>query len=216
MTKYILQSGNVKNYPEKMKKYNEEIFRDFTEDHKNNIDRDIITVNKTVKVLFCFFSQKREDWETKYKDYSDKLKGDALVDLRLELEIKMASPDEFVAQCQWAEVIMIAGGDDDVLQYRMSKFDVPKIWEGKIVTGSSAGADYLVNSFWTLDWRKVMDGSGILPIKFIPHYRSAEYAKDDPRGEVDWKKAYEELENYGDKDLPIYTLKEGDFVVIEQ
>ncbi len=29
MTKYILQSGNAKDYPEKLKKYNEEVFRDF-------------------------------------------------------------------------------------------------------------------------------------------------------------------------------------------
>ena len=214
MTKYILQSGSVKNYPEKMKKYNEEIFRDFIEGSKEDGESVVIT-GRPVKVLFCFFSQKREDWEIKYKDHSDKLKEDVLADFGLELEIKMASPDEFVEQCQWAEVIMIAGGDDDLLQYRMSKFDVPKIWEGKIVVGSSAGADYLVNSFWTLDWRKAMDGSGILPIKFIPHYKSAEYTKDDPRGDVDWKKAYKELENYGDKGLPIYALEEGDFITFE-
>jgi len=163
MTKYILQSGNVKNYPEKMKKYNEEIFRDFIEGSKEDSESAVIA-GRPVKVLFCLFSQKREDWEMKYKVYSDKLKEDVLTDFGLELEIKMVRPDEFVEQCQWAEVIMIAGGDDDLLQYRMSKFDVPKIWEGKIVTGSSAGADYLVNSFWTLDWLRVMDGGGILPI----------------------------------------------------
>jgi hypothetical protein len=36
MTKYILQSGNVKDYPERMKIYNEEVFRDFLSGGKNN------------------------------------------------------------------------------------------------------------------------------------------------------------------------------------
>ncbi len=207
MTKYILQSGNVKDYPEKRKKYNKEVFRDFLSGGKDEKTRD-----ESVKILFNFFSQKREDWEMKYKNYDNRLKKD--VDLKLET--KMAMPDEFAEQCQWADVIIFAGGDDDLLQYRMSKFDVPKIWEGKVVTGGSAGADYLVDFFWTLDWRKVMTGSGIVPVKFIPHYKSTNYTKDDPRGPVDWKKAYEELKNYGDKNLPIHALEEGDFVVFEK
>jgi hypothetical protein len=207
MTKYILQSGNVKDYPEKMKKYNEEVFRDFLSGGKNEK-----TENEPVKVLFNFFSQKREDWEVKYENYDNYLKES--VDLKVET--KMAMPDEFTEQCQWADVVIFAGGDDDLLQYRMSKFNVPKIWEGKIVTGSSAGADYLSVAFWPYDWREVKDGSGIVPVKFIPHYKFAESMEGDTRGPIDWKKAYEELKNYGDKNLPIHALEEGDFIVIEK
>jgi hypothetical protein len=61
-----------------------------------------------------------------------------------------------------------------------------------------------------------MDGMGILPIKFIPHYNSA-YGSDDPyRGRIDWKQAKNELMHYGDESLPIYAVEEGDFVVFEQ
>jgi peptidase E len=147
----------------------------------------------------------------KYKNYDKHLKES----VNLKLETKMAMPTKFVEQCQWADVIIIAGGDDELLQHWMLKFNIPKIWEGKVVTGLSAGADFLVNSFYTSDWRVVKEGLGIFPIKFIPHYKS-DFGKDDPRGPVDWKKAYEELENYGDKSLPIYALEEGDFVVFEK
>jgi peptidase E len=206
MTKYILQSGNVSAYPEKLKKYNEEVFRDFLSGGKNEKSED-----EPVKVLFNFFSQKREDWEVKYKNYDKHLKES----VNLKLETKMAMPDEFVEQCQWADVIIIAGGDDELLQHWMLKFNIPKIWEGRVVTGGSAGADFLVNSFYIADWRTVKEGLGIFPIKFIPHYKS-DFGKDDPRGPVDWQRAYEELENYGDKSLPIYALEEGDFVIFEK
>jgi len=206
MTKYILQSGNVKDFPEKIKKYNEEIFRDFLSGNKEEK-----TKSESVKVLFCIFSQPREVWETKFELYRKSVN----VGVDVAVEAKLAMPDEFTEQCQWADVIIIVGGDDELLQHRMNKFDIPKIWEGRVVTASSAGSNYLVNSFFTCDWRKIMDGRGIIQIKFIPHYKSY-FGDKDPRGPIDWEKAYKELKNYGDKNLPIHALEDGDFVVIEK
>ena len=60
-----------------------------------------------------------------------------------------------------------------------------------------------------------MDGLGILPIKFLAHYKS-EYGADDPRGPINWESALEELKNYGDTSLPVHALKEGGYVVIEK
>ncbi len=60
-----------------------------------------------------------------------------------------------------------------------------------------------------------MDGLGIVSIKFLAHYQSA-YGDDDPRGPVDWKKAYSELTTYGDQTLPIHALKEGEYIVMEK
>lgn len=59
-----------------------------------------------------------------------------------------------------------------------------------------------------------MDGMGILPIKFIAHFNS-EYGITDPRGPIDWKIAKIELENFGDRNLPVYALEEGEFEVFE-
>ena len=60
-----------------------------------------------------------------------------------------------------------------------------------------------------------MDGLGILPIKFIPHYKS-NWGSDDPRGSIDWEAALRELEEYGDASLPIHALEEGEYIVIEK
>lgn len=59
-----------------------------------------------------------------------------------------------------------------------------------------------------------MDGLSILPIKFLAHYHSA-YGENDPRGPINWQKAYKELSAYGDTTLPICALPEGDFRVFE-
>jgi hypothetical protein len=83
-----------------------------------------------------------------------------------------------------------------------------------VVIGSSAGSNALVKCFWTCDWRQVKEGLGILPIKFIPHYKSA-YGEGDPRGPIDWIQAYNELAEYGDQSLPIHALEEGDFIIID-
>jgi hypothetical protein len=72
----------------------------------------------------------------------------------------------------------------------------------------------LATHHYTCDWRACASGLGILPIKFIPHYKSS-FGDADPRGPIDWDRAYVELEGYGDKSLPIHALKEGEYVVFE-
>lgn len=72
----------------------------------------------------------------------------------------------------------------------------------------------LAMHYWTCDWRECQDGLGILPIKFIPHYKSS-FGADDPRGPIDWQKAYDQLKAYGGPDLPIVALKEGEYKVFE-
>jgi hypothetical protein len=200
MTKYILNSGNAKKFPEKEKAFLEEILKDFDK--------------KKLKFLICFFSQGREDWEKKFSSYQENLKELAGDDF--ELTFELAFPDDFEEQCKNSDVIFIPGGDDHLLQYWLKKFDLEKIWEGKVVATSSAGSSALTEHSWTCDWRKCMDGLGILPIKFIPHYKSETYGNDDTRGPIDWEKAYEDLADYGDKSLPIQALEEGDFVVLEK
>lgn len=201
MTKYILNSGNAKNFPQKEIDFTKEILADFKQDSE-------------VKILYCFFAQARGDWEEKYKKYKERFLQ--LVGSRFKLTFELAFPEKFEEQIKSSNVILIQGGDNYLLQSWLKQFDLPKIWDGKIVATSSAGSDALVNSFWTCDWRKNMDGLNILPIKFISHYKSETYGLDDPRGPIDWRKAYQEISEYGDKKLPIHALEEGEFIVFEQ
>ncbi|EKE22041.1 MAG: hypothetical protein ACD_7C00075G0005 [uncultured bacterium] len=170
MTKYILNSGNAKNFPQKEVDFVNEILIDFKSDDE-------------IKILYCFFAQARESWEDRYAKYKERFIQ--LASSNFKLTFELAFPEKFEEQSQSSDVILVQGGDDHLLQFWLKKFDLPKIWEGKVVATSSAGSGALVNSFWTCDWRKSMDGLNILPIKFIPHYKSKTYGLDDPRGPID-------------------------------
>ncbi|MFA6466526.1 MAG: Type 1 glutamine amidotransferase-like domain-containing protein [Patescibacteria group bacterium] len=198
MTKYVINSGGLRKNPEKNKLYVAEILKD---------------LGKKPKVLICFFAQKREDWESDYKDYVDNIQK--ILPDNLSPSFDLAFPEKFIKQMGVSDALIIPGGDDHLIQYWLKQFDLKKIWQNKTVAISSASSDALVKHFWTCDWRQNMDGLGILPFKFIPHYKS-NWGADDPRGPIDWDKAYSTLENYGDKNLPIYALEEGEFIVIKQ
>jgi hypothetical protein len=97
----------------------------------------------------------------------------------------------------------------------MKQFDLADLFKDKVIATNSASSDMLATYHWTCDWRACADGLGILPIKFIPHYQS-DFGDTDPRGPIDWQKAYDELKAYGDTSLPIHALKEGEFIVMEK
>ncbi len=110
--------------------------------------------------------------------------------------------------------IYIHGGDDHLVLYWLKQFDIPKIWDGKTVATNSASSNALVKYFWTCDWRTLMDGLGILPIKFLAHFES-DYGINDPRGPVDWAAGYKELES-DHSTLVTHAIKEGKYIVFEQ
>lgn len=195
MIKYILNSGGIRNNPEGGKKF-------FAEAVKG--------LGNNPRILICLFAYPREYWEKKF----DEIKNQSLYPEDISPIFDLAFPDKFENQIKNSDIIYMYGGDDHLLKYWLSKFDISKIWEGKVVATNSASSSALAVNFWTCDWRENMDGFGILPIKFIAHFESS-FGSDDPRGLIDWDKAYEELKNYKE-DLPIYALKEGEFVIFEQ
>jgi len=198
MTKYILNSGGLKSNPQKAEKFLNEI---------------VDGLGERPKILLCFFAEKREDWEMKFKKY---IKGFLkLINKDIAPKFELALPDQFKKQVQNNDVVYLYGGDDFLLQSWLKQFDLPSLWKGKTVASSSAGSNVLVEYFWTCDWRACRKGFGLLPIKFISHYKS-DFGRDDPRGPIDWRKAHQELEKYGDSDLPIHALKEGEYVIIER
>lgn len=198
MTKYVLNSGGIKRHPNLKRKFHREIVKD---------------LGNSPNFLLCNFAQGREYWEAKFPGYSNAIAEDMPTGTKPTFEL--ALPDIFVQQCREADVIYFHGGDDHLVRYWMEQFDLPTIFENKVVATNSASSDMLASSYWTCDWRKCKDGFGILPIKFIPHYES-DFGNDDPRGRIVWETAKQELENYGDKGLPVYALNEGEFVVFKK
>ena len=196
MTKYVLNSGGIRNQPKLKKDFHQEMVKDLGQD---------------VKILMVLFPVAREYWEQKYPLSCASIQSD-LKGYNLKLE--MAFPDTFESQVKAADVIYMAGGDDALCRYWFSSYDLPDLFKNKVVATNSATSEMLAVNYWTCDWRKCDDGFGILPIKFLPHYKS-EFGTDDPRGPINWEQAKRELEEYGDKRLPLYALKEGEYEVFE-
>jgi hypothetical protein len=195
MTKYILNSGGNKNNLESKKKFHNELVKG---------------LGQHPKILLCNFAQGREYWEIKYKDYCESISED--VDCAPVYDLAM--PESFAAQVAQSEAIYFHGGDDHLVQYWLSKYNLTELFTDKVIATNSASSDALASSFWTCDWRQVKDGLAVLPIKFIPHYKS-DWNDKDPRGKINWAAAYKELKSYGNKDLPIYAMLEGEYLVYE-
>lgn len=197
MTKYVLNSGGIRNALTSKKQFHQELVKG---------------LGNTPKFLLCHFAQGREYWEAKFAAYSNSITEDMPDGVRPAFELAM--PDTLVEQCKLADVIYFHGGDDHLVQYWMKQYDLADLFKDKVVATNSASSDMLTTHYWICDWRSCADGLGILPIKFIPHYQSTTYGEGDPRGPIDWQKAYDDLAAYGGTSLPIHALKEGEFIVI--
>jgi hypothetical protein len=197
MTKYVLNSGGLGKHPELKKKFHLELVKDLGENPH---------------FLICSFAQPREEWEGRFQGYSDAIAED--MPQNKKPSFTLAMPDEFVEQCKKADVIYFNGGDDHLVQYWMKQYNLAELFTDKVVATNSASSNMLSTHYWTCDWRQCADGLGVLPTKFIPHYLS-DFGDDDPRGPIDWEKAYKDLADYGDTSLPIHALEEGDYVVFE-
>lgn len=164
---------------------------------------------KPIKILDCMFARKKEDWQESI-DRDNIFFSKFIKDFELEL----ADPNKFTEQVKNSDVIYLRGGYTSPLMEALSK-DTGWIKEldGKVLAGTSAGADAIAKYYTVLKTHRVGDGLGLLPVKFIPHWKS-DYSDDEVR-DINWDEELEKLKEYKE-DLPIYTLAEGEFVVFEK
>lgn len=198
MTKYVLNSGGWRNYPDRAKEFFAEVFKD---------------TSKNPKVLVCLFAVAREDWDARFTSSVERIKAVSPEGIAPTFELAM--PSTFAQQVANADVVSINGGDDHLLMCWLKQFDLPKIFDDKTVATSSASSHALSAHFWSADWRTCLDGLGILHIKFLAHYKSS-YGSTDQRGPIDWDAALAELKKYGDSNLPIHAMEEGRFAIIKK
>lgn len=197
MTKYLLNSGGIRNSSDRGEKFFREVLSGY---------------GPSPRLLVCTFAQPREDWEEKYAE--DVVLFNTFFAKDIQPTLDLAFPNTFEEQIRKSDVIYIHGGDDHLIQYWLKKFNLTKLFDGKTVATNSASSHALSRYFWTCDWRQCMEGLGILPIKFLAHFKS-DYGKNDPRGPIQWDTAYALLQECGDKNLPIYALREGEYKIIE-
>lgn len=190
--KYILVGGRTYGAVDGGKSFCEEMVKGFEE---------------PVKILICLFTRPSDSWEINFNQDKEAFTNN-LSDKKLEF--KLADPENFTEQIKWADAVYIRGGSAE--EYIVDLFRKNPDWikelEGKTLAGSSAGADMMSKYYYDLDNLKFNKGLGLLPLKVLVHWKSDYNAPN-----IDWDKSYEELKAYGGEDLPIITLREGEYKV---
>lgn len=150
MTTYILAGGNdqrIAGYPTILKSVLPKNLSEFS-------------------VLSCFFSRPEREWEDSAADWSTWLSQNLGINSH-----DYAKFDNFEEKLQKADVVYFHGGDSWLLLESLSEYeDFGRKLNGKIVIGSSAGANMLSNNFWSATSQKAGKGFAIIDVNIMVHY----------------------------------------------
>lgn len=159
----------------------------------------------SVNLAFCIFAQPESEWdETRNWNISmfDKFSRNR------KINYQTMNPENFLAISEWADVIYIPGGNPFNLHSKLTGYgDLRKIWDGKVVAGSSAGADLFYEAFTYLQDKSMGKSLGWVKATCIPHWRDNfnNYTKKD----WDWAER-ECISKY--PELPVLCIPEGQSV----
>jgi len=153
MTKYILHGGFDKN----ISYIKDEFFQETLKDTRDN-----------VKIFLVFFAEFDEYLELRIKQCKDQFENNKG---SKNLEFKMATEENFLEGCAWADVIFLSGGKTTKIIDKLKKFEnLERVFDNKIVAGDSAGANVLSQVFYSRKSKEITKGLGIIPFKIIVHY----------------------------------------------
>lgn len=190
MTKFILSGGYYHKTPDGGKAFCEEIVRDIQ--------------SKPVKILDCLFGRPEDIWSQKVQDDQA-----FFMKHTQEVELEIASVDHLTDQIKNNDVIFFQGSrPEDIINILNTIPDWKSALENKVVVASSGGASMLCTYFGVGKTLRLGEGLGILPIKFIPHWKS-DYGVG---ATIDWDTLYKDLFSYKEE-LNVVTLSDGEFKV---
>jgi peptidase E len=189
-TTYILAGGEDLKVPG----YGERICKEML----NHADRP--------KILSCFFSAPEAEWETKYqrwKSFFANYLGNFTLDY--------AKKDTFLKQVDAADVIYLHGGDTKLLLDSLPPVDTLKErFKGKLVIGSSAGANVLATNYWSSSRAVPNRGLGLVNANIMVHYGTLNHEKL-PRTPAGWEREEAEFQSFiGDG--KITRIPEGTYI----
>ena len=187
-TKYILIGGQIHKAQDGGLSFCEELIKGIN--------------HRPIKILDCLFAREKDDWSDRFdKDRNFFFSNSP------DFELELASPENFIEQIRNNHVVLFQGG---VPRKLISMLDTAGNWlkeaQGKVLVGSSGGADTLCKYYGVGRTGNVREGLGLLPIKFIPHWKS-----DYGEGlDINWDSLFEKLKSYKE-DLEIVVLSEGEY-----
>ncbi|MFT7558034.1 MAG: hypothetical protein ACI83D_000716 [Planctomycetota bacterium] len=153
----------------------------------------------------------RETWEERYNRFTKHFIE--YIPDGITPELSLADTNSFTTQVRESDIVFFYGGDPEILRLRLEQYDIPAIFDNKVVAGTSAGSAVFCSEYWGYSTRRPAPGLGIFPIKFMPHCY-AELPDPGIHGPLDRERAKEELRQSGDSDQKIYDLREGEYVML--
>jgi peptidase E len=164
------------------------------------------------KVLSCFFAKDTEMWETaasEWEQWFRKCLGE-------DINYQFARPETFSEQLKWADVVYFHGGTTFLLKEILDTFpELSSQLKGKVVVGSSAGANVLAGTYYSPKRDKVGKGLGFVPFASVVHYGAegdGEVSLDTAR----WQQVIERTQAAKAVDETLLLLPEGTFTAIVQ
>ena len=177
MTKYILHGGNT---------------RENNQDNNGFYKEMAAGLSGEVKILLNYFA--RSEREIEVLSQQDVYKFKTNNPNRI-LNFIIASLENFAQELLNCDVLYMRGGSTELLLDGLSKTkNIRELFNGKVISGSSAGAYALCKYYFGNDSRKVGEGLGILDLKTYCHF---DEQKD--------KDVVSAIKNYKE-DLPILVL----------
>ena len=158
---------------------------------------------KNPKILISLFSIEESRWAEEYeyqKDNFIKKLGD------LGFEFQLADKENFLEQIDWADEIHFRGGDTLMLLETVKRFpDFKNRLTNKTVSGSSAGALFMIDKYYDKEYSKNFKGLGNLNINLITHYNSETYGIE-PQEILDELKKEKELVLLSETEYKVVNL----------
>lgn len=161
--------------------------------------REMVKGLHSPKVLLVYFARELDHYDDSAKQDTD--------------NFQWANQDDFIEQVQWADVIFFGGGTSYKLIeiIKNMNIDFVRLFEGKTVSGSSAGANMVSEWFYGHGAKEVGQGLGVLPITVYAHYKAPYGAKFWLSDEKTIEIEKELVERSGNSEI-IY-LPEQEFIV---
>lgn len=194
-TVFILAGGNDRKTP----------------DYGSRLSNEIVRYVAKPKILSCFFSSPEEIWEQKAKDWKSWFESNFTYSFTYDY----AKRNTFLKQIDDADVIYFHGGDTKLLIESLPDTEqLKKHLRGKVIVGSSAGANMLSKYFWSSTRATFGEGRGVLDTNIMVHYGALEH-EGRKRTPEDWHREEAELQQRIGGET-ITRLSEGHFLTVER
>jgi hypothetical protein len=199
MTRYILHGGDIRNSADEGRAF---------------FSRLLDGLGSQPRLLVCFFAQPEEIWNDKFMEWRVRI---AACVPKSSITFGLANPENFIEQSKEYDALFVYGGNGPLLIESIKHLGKYRevVDRFRSVAGSSAGAIMLSKYAYDCDDRQIVEGLAFVPAKTLVHFESETYGKVDPRGPINWQKAWDDLAAFGDPAMPILELHEGEFETFE-